>query len=188
MKKIYIGYMSLLCVIMALSVMGCRNDAKPESRMTAFERAITNADSVAVINLVDQFFGLLEQGQVRSAVAMLYKPDHDNPNPYAEPILLDNEEMASLSALFSAVPVYGHRIDYIKFSESYLNEVKCTAMLSPVTDDRPVATMSYYLKPINYLGGWVLCLMNSNTGDYTIVDNEDKDSLERQYQETTGMQ
>lgn len=152
--------------------------------MTAFEERMTNEDSVAVVHLIDDFFGAIENGDLTTAVAMLYKTDN-NADPYAEPQLLDNEEMAALKEQFTSLPVYGHKIDYIKFNKSYLNEVKCTAIISPAQDDIPAATTSYYFKPVNYLGAWLLCLMNTNTGDRPFVSNEDKDSLTRHYQEAT---
>ena len=180
-------YAMLLSVIffggMLIMLSGCRKEK--ESTQTPFEARLNNEDSVAVVNLIDKFFGELENGDVYSAVAMLYKTDN-TADPYDKPVLLDNEEMETLVTQFKSIPVYEHKIDYIKFQESYLNEAKCTAVIRPAQDGQPAATMVYYLKPVNYLGGWVLCLMNTNTGDQPFVDNADKDSLERHYQETVA--
>ena len=182
MKRHYYFTISSIMLLGLLATFACcRNDAKQENGMSAFESSITNEDSVAVVNLVDQFFSYMEKGEVRAAVAMLYKTDKDE--LYGEPQLLDNDEMKLLATQLGAVPVYEHKIDYIKFNESYLNEVKCTVVIAPAQGNMSAATMSYYLKPVSYLGGWVLCLMNSGTGDNTFVDNADKDSLERSYQE-----
>ena len=169
---------------MLLLFANCKGGEKENNNgMTRFEEVMTNEDSVAVTNLIDQFFSALENEQVNAAVSMLYKTD--NADPYAEPQPLGNEEMDSLCFLFTSIPVYEHRIDYIKFHESILNEVKCTAVISPAQDNHPAATMSYYFKPINSMGSWLLCLMNTNTGDRPFVRNADKDSLTRHYQEVT---
>lgn len=187
MKKFrYITVLVAMLLGSTLAVLySCKGETKKEySGMTDFEAAMTNEDSVAIVNLIDDFFGALESGDLTTAVAMLYKTDNDS-NLYAEPELLDNEEMAMLKKQLSSMPVYDHKIDYIKFYESYLNEVKCTATISPSHDNVPAATTSYYFKPINYMGAWLLCLMNSNTGDSPFVSNEDKDSLTRHYQMAT---
>lgn len=180
-------YVTLLSVMflggMLAMFSGCRKE-KSDNGQTSFEATLNNEDSVAVVNLIDKFFGELENGDVYSAVAMLYKINLDD--PYDAPLLLDNDEMETLVAQFKALPVYDHKIDYIKFNKSYLNEAKCTAVIQPAQDGQAAATMIYYLKPVSYLGGWVLCLMNTNSGDHTFVDNGDKDSLERHYQETVA--
>lgn len=154
--------------------------------MTDFEAAMTNEDSLAVVDLIDQFFVSLENGEVNSAVAMLYKVDPRDIEGKPEP--LDNEEMDELRTLFSTIPVYDYKIDYIKFYKRTLNEVKCTAIIQPTNDNTPSATISYYFKPVNYMGGWALCLMNSDSGNFTIVKNEDKDSLTEHYQEVVKLQ
>lgn len=183
----YIKVLSLVFLgCMAIMVSGCRKKIKEDSAQTHFESGLNREDSVAVVNLIDKFFGYLESEDVYSAVAMLYKPDRESSTPYAEPLLLNNDEIERLVAQYGSLPVYDHKIDYIKFKESYLNEAKCTVVIQPEQGGLPAATMVYYLKPVNYLGGWVLCLMDSQSGDHTIVNNDDKDSLERHYQETVA--
>lgn len=188
-KNIYsrsIVFSAMLLVFMSLLLVNCKGTKEENNGMTDFEAAMTNEDSLAVVDLIDQFFVALENGEVNSAVAMLYKVDPRDMN--GTPEVLDNEEMENLRTLFASIPVYEHKIDYIKFYNRILNEVKCTAILQPAHDNVPSATMSYYFKPINSMGTWVLCLMNSDSGNFTIVKNEDKDSLTEHYQEIVKMQ
>ena len=45
----------------------------------------------------------------------------------------------------------------------YMNEVKCTIVMREADGTVPEAANKWYFKPVNYLGGWRLCLMDSNS-------------------------
>src|SRR5574344_309970 len=70
---------------------------------------------------------------------------------YSEPQLLDNEEM------------------------------KCTTLIEPAHGKMPEIKTVFYFKPINYLGNWRLCLLNSRNGDEPVIDNNKKDSVSKEY-------
>ena len=173
-----------MLALAAFIVVGCKSKKETETNnnLTAFERGLNYDDSIFVVAAVDNFFGLLEAGNVDLAVSTLFKVNPED--VYKEPLALNNEEMAEVRKVFEVFPIIRHRIDYIKFYESYLNEVKVTAVFREADGDIPEGTTTYYLRAINNVGQWVLCAMNTWTGDdVALVRDEDKDSLTRKFQQ-----
>lgn len=70
----------------------------------------------------------------------------------------------------------------LRLMETYANEEKCTAILQEAHDNVPEIKTVYYFKPINYLGKWKLCLMDSHHGDQTVVDGDKRDSVTSHYE------
>lgn len=172
--------LGLLALLLAF-VGSCSNKQRADDGKTPFEQSLTAEDTANVEKLVDSFFELLERGDAGQAAAMLYqKPDSD---AYGEPQLLDNEKLASVEMMLRSFPIIGHRIDYIKFSQTYANEVKVTAIIAEPSGNMPEVSTVFYFRPIDYLGGWRLCMMDSNTGATPILDNDAKDSVERNFEE-----
>lgn len=169
--------------VLAFAVLlgSCKSDKKKEANvgMPPFEETLSNKDSVEAVKIIDDFFAYLERGEVTEAVATLYKTDRKD--PYGEPQLLDNDEIRRVTAIFNSLPFVSHRIDYIKFSQSYDNEAKVTVVMQKAEGDTPEATTVFYLKPVEYMGRWLLCLKDSNTGDMSIVKPDKRDSVARHY-------
>lgn len=163
-----------------LLLTACHQKKESGDTRTTFEKYLTNEDSLKVLSLVNDFFFLAEQGDYASAAAMLYKVDPEV--DLAEPEPLDNEEMAGIVSMLRTLGIQDHRIDYVKFNRSHLNEVKCTAVLIPATDGMPEATTSFYFKPVDYIDSWVLCLMHSESGDEGFVSEDEKAKLKLEYQ------
>lgn len=179
-KSMYAIILSLILVWGAFTLSGCKDKPKRQaSQFTEFEQKLTNADSSEVARLVEQFFQYAEQGKTSEAAGMLYKLENDSAN--SEPQLLDNKEMEKVRDLLNSLPIRGHEIDYMKFSDSDLNEVKCTAILAPAHDDKPEVKTAFYFKPIKYFDSWKLCIVDTNSGDQTIVPADKKDSLASEY-------
>ena len=175
-------YLLFGCVVLALT--GCRKDkpVQSNSNLTDYELVMTNEDTLAVTNLVNTFFNYIEHDQLADAVAMLYKMNEDD--VFEEPQLLDNDQIAKVMAAYkSLLPIRGHRIDYIKFHDTYNNEVKVTAILEEATEDRPEVTTVIYFKLYDYLSMWRLCTFNSDDGNRRIISNEQADSLQSQFAE-----
>lgn len=174
---------SLLLLFVAVSLTGCKSDktnapADPNAP-TGYELAMTSQDTVNVIHLVDAFFNLVEQGNTTEALAMLYADNsHDH---FDEPLPLDNEHLNQMRKLLTALPIQGHRIEYIKFHETYENEVKVSAIIEPAEGDMPEVATVFYFRPFDYLGDWRLCLMDSGHGNQRIVSNDDADSLQQKF-------
>ena len=166
-----------LLILLVGTVMGCtsRNKSEQPSTMTDYEKVVSGADSVEVTRLVNSFFEYIESGKPSEAAAMLYKVNPDEPN--LAPMELSNDELQRAFRMLSQFPIVGHRIDYIKFYQAHENEVKCTAIIAEATEEASDISTVFYLKPIDHLGMWYLCMMDSMTGNGAIVKPEDRDSL-----------
>ena len=180
MKKVNI-FLGLLLFTFAMATFNsCGEKKKNNSSLTGFEQAMTNEDSVEVTHLVNQFFEYAEKGEYDAAAGMLYKDNVDS--VYNEPQALDNKGIEDIKHLLSSLPIQSHKIDYIKFHEAYANEVKCTAIIMPAHDNVPEIKTVFYFKPIDYLGKWKLCMVDSHNGDRPVVDKSKKDSMQNEYQ------
>ena len=115
MKKVNIILGILFLAIASVTLSGC-GEKKKNSPLTGFEQAITNADSVEVTHLVNQFFEYAENGNYDAAAGMLFKDNVDS--VYNEPQPLDNKAMTDLKNMLSSLPIQSHKIDYIKFKEA----------------------------------------------------------------------
>ena len=162
--------------------MSCGSEQKQTSNRTEFEESLTNSDSIAVRDLIDKFFTAAINEDYSTAAAMLYKIDPEDVD--REPTVLDNEEMKGVKVMLSTLGIISYKIDYIKFHQRYSNEVKCTAIMQEASDYSAEIKTHLYFKPVAFLGNWVLCLMNTSTGDNPIVDDSERDSLEQQYKST----
>ena len=139
MKKVNIILGILFLAIASVTLSGC-GEKKKNSPLTGFEQAITNADSVEVTHLVNQFFEYAENGNYDAAAGMLFKDNVDS--VYNEPQPLDNKAMTDIKTVF-------------------------------------------YFKPIDYLGKWKLCMIDSHNGDRPVVEHAKKDSMQREYETET---
>ena len=179
-KKKYLTLLLFATVMSAFIFTGCKGDKAPKGNQpTGFELAMTDQDTTAVVNLINQFFGMVESGNITDAVSMLYQ-DCDS-DVYAEPELLDNEQIRRTTTLLKALPVVNHRIEYIKFSETYANEVKVSAIIAEAEDGMPEVKTVFYFKPVDFMGNWRLCLVNSTEGDQRLISNEQADSLQEKF-------
>ena len=155
---------------------------KEEQTLTNYELSMTDRDTLAVTSLVDRFFGYLENDKLTDALAMLYVADSND--RHAEPQLLDNEQLARLSQVYkSLMPIRSHKIEYIKFSQTYDNEVKVRVTLEEARDGQPAITTVIYFKPFDFLSDWRLCLMSSEQHNERIISNEQADSMQQRYSE-----
>jgi len=110
---------------------------------------------------------------------MLYTVNVDSVQEEPQP--LDNAGIERITAMLKSVPMVGHKIEYMKFDESYRNEVLCTVTMAKGENGAPDVTTKMFFKPVNYLGGWVLCLINSTTGDKPVLKPDQRDSMELEY-------
>lgn len=168
-----------LAVLVVVSFGSCKKSDNGNNALQPYEELVTNQDTLAVIQLVDRFFGYVMEGHVADAAAMLYVAGD---GIYDEPILMDNDEMAEVRQLLETIDVKSYRIDYIKFSEAYNNEVKVTVVMEEAHDGMPEISTAFYFKPQDYLSNWVLCMADSYRGQDAIVDNDSKDSLTQKFQ------
>lgn len=170
----------LFLLVLPLFLTTCKEKKKEVIQQTMFEQNMEEKDTTAILNVVDKFFGYLKEGRPTDAAGMLYMKHPQK--PYDEPELLDNEQLQKAIATLKSIPVTDYKVDYIKIHESYENEVKCTVtMFKGNGNDKPDAKTVFYLRPVSYLGNWVLCLMDTNSGSNTIVNSKDRDSVATNY-------
>lgn len=167
-------------MFISFSISGCKSKSKEKpEKFTAFEKEMTNTDSMEVIRLVDQFFNYAENGQIGEAAGMLYENNDEADGEEPQPI--DNKAMEKMKVLLNSLPIRSHNIDYIKFSEAENNEVKCTAIIEPAHDNVPEIKTVFYFKPIKYFDSWKLCIVDTNSGDRTIINGAKKDSMTQEF-------
>ena len=109
----------------------------------------------------------VKEQRYADAAMMLHEMKADD--PFAQPELLDNEQLKSVLQRLKAFPIYDYTISDCIFKEAFDNEVRCKVVLFPKTDKedmRPNAT-TWYFKPVRYLGEWKLCFRSSAQGDRT---------------------
>ncbi len=174
-------YVLALAAAALLLTASCKSDKQQPTgpQPTDFERIKTNKDSLEARHLIEQFFKYTAEGDYASAAAMLYTVDVNNPNEDPQP--LDNGEIERQMAMLKAVPMIDAKIEYMKFEDFYSNEVMCTVTMAKGLDGAPDVTTKMFFKPVNCLGTWYLCMMNSATGDNTIVNGDKRDSMGLEY-------
>lgn len=179
MKVKQYNFLFLLMVAAAISLGSCKSEKSANNQILPYEELVSNKDTVAVVELIDRFFGYAKEGHVSDAAAMLYVSGDGD---YDEPMLMDNDEMAQVRQLLETIDIKSYRIDYIKFNEAHNNEVKVTVVMEEGHDGMPDITTAFYFKPQDYLTNWVLCLADSYRGQNAFVDNDSKDSLTQKFQ------
>lgn len=178
MKVRNIPFVLLMFVVVA-ALFSCHSDKKEKSSQeTDFEQAMGAKDTLAVLKLIDEFFGYAESGQYNEAAMMLYRNDTEKDGT---PIPLDNDEMEQVKVMLRSVPMVDYTVEYIKFNEYYANEVLCKIIIREAEGDIPAITTKMFFKPVFYLGNWVLCLTNTEYGDRRLVPQEQGDSMAEKY-------
>lgn len=76
MKHIFTWrHVSIVAVaLVMLTAFSCKDKKPAPTNETGFEMSMTNADSTAVVQLVEQFFGYAENEGYTEAAAMLLQP------------------------------------------------------------------------------------------------------------------
>lgn len=185
--------LAVLVMLLTVSVISCNSKKEQKGpQPTEFELSITNQDSIAVRGLIDQFFSFVKAKDYAAATQMLYRiPPAGGPSGDTrksddvnskEPQPLGNNEIEQVVNMLKAVPMVDYKIEYIKFNESYNNEVLCYVVIKKSdSKDMPDITTKMFFKPMNYLGQWCLGLMNSDSGDQSVVDPAKRDSMKEEY-------
>ena len=117
---------------------------------------LTSQDTTVTIGLVTDFMERIVARDVKSAAAMLYTVDLDDPD--GEPYPLTEEQLSEIDCMLS-MPITGYEIAEYVFDTAASNEVRCKVTVS----DR--FTTNWYFKPVRYLGDWYLCIKDSSQGD-----------------------
>lgn len=162
MRKLTFAFV-LTTILLGLSSCQSTDKKKVVSEMAQqhandFVSGLVKEDTAAVKDLVDKFMNFVQNNQYGQAVAMLYKLDLED--AWNEPLQLSSEEMESTVKMLKQIPVLSYRISNIKFESALKNEVKCAIVMRKGDETASEAVNNWYFKPVNYLGGWRLCLMD----------------------------
>ena len=190
--------LAVLVMLLSVSVISCNSKKEQKGpQPTEFEMGMTNQDSIAVRGLIDQFFSFVKAKDYAAATQMLYRVpqiklqqscDDSKAEPKqigeskAGPQPLSNNEIEKVIKMLKAIPMVDYKIEYIKFNESYNNEVLCYVVIKKSdSKDMPDITTKMFFKPMNHLGQRCLGLMNSGSGDQGVVDPAKRDSVKEVY-------
>ena len=161
----------LIVGLIAAFIVSCNQSGKKtetDSRATVKHlMVLSQKDTIQVLDLTNQFMTAVKEQRYADAAMMLHEMKADD--PFAQPELLDNEQLKSVLQRLKAFPIYDYTISDCIFKEAFDNEVRCKVVLFPKTDKedmRPNAT-TWYFKPVRYLGEWKLCFRSSAQGDRT---------------------
>ena len=152
-----IRIISILLVIAACCVTSCKQQKSTPTTAVVNEGIVMhNQDTVQVINLVKEFMDALKDKKYADAVIRLHKI---NPKkPYAEPELLNNEEIDKAMKDLKRFPIRNYEIKDYTFNICYDNLVRCSIELESNNEGATPAKLTFALNPVRYLGEWRLCL------------------------------
>lgn len=155
MKRLNIVAIAI-CLFSLLSCQSGKKDQKAEeavsTEINSFIDGLVKEDTLAVKKLVNDYMTYAQNGQYAEAAAMLFKPD--TADIWSEPVSLTNEEMEKVINALKLFPVQSFEISKIKFKTAVDNEVECKFTIK----DRQSVSSKISFRPMNYLGGWRLCL------------------------------
>ena len=151
----------LIVGLIAAFIVSCNQSGKKtetDSQATVKHlMVLSQKDTIQVLDLTNQFMTAVKEQRYADAAMMLHEMKADD--PFAQPELLDNEQLKSVLQRLKAFPIYDYTISDCIFK----------VVLFPKTDKedmRPNAT-TWYFKPVRYLGEWKLCFRSSAQGDRT---------------------
>lgn len=117
------------------------------------EMNVTGDDSAQVIDLVREYFNLVQHKKYEQAMGMIYYLGKDD-KVETPPKALYDQELAAISAF----PIYGFTIEYLRFYKETDSEVKYTIFLQDPKKVAKPATMSGMLRPVRRDAKWYLTM------------------------------
>ena len=125
--------------------------------------ALSAKDTAAVLDLTCRFMDAVKEQRYADAVILLHTLKADD--AFAQPELLDNDQLETAMQRVKMFPVHSYRIDGYTFKKAYDNDVRCKVFLSPPAADGQTVSTVWYFKPVRFLGEWKLCFRSSEQGD-----------------------
>ena len=159
----------------------CSGNKQEEGGPTPFEQELEASDSLEAAKLIDQFFEYAMQEKYYDAAGMLFKYNEERRT--ADPEQLDNDEMEKVVQSLKMIRPVDYKINFMKFSQYYDNEIEVTAYMAKGENGMPDVTTKMYFKPFRGPGKWVLMLIDTHEYNNPVVDNKDRDSVMNAYQQ-----
>ena len=167
MRKTNLLILGLASILIVSCGQGGKKEERDDPSTVKQTMALSKKDTIKVLELTNQFMTAVKEQRYADAAIMLHETKADD--PFAQPELVENEQLKSVLQRLKAFPIYDYTISDCIFKEAFDNEVRCKVVLFPKTDKedmRPNAT-TWYFKPVRYLGEWKLCFRSSAQGDRT---------------------
>ncbi len=154
-----------------LLLAACKGEQKKETKMARpgleTQMEVTNNDSTAVRQLVNDFLGLVVQGDVDAAISRLYILDGEEVKPLPEKQRKASEMMLGLHQ------VYSFNIDSLIFYKETDSKVCYTLILQDPASTASPAHMQGLIRPVRRNGQWYITLANNDTEtNKSALDNE----------------
>lgn len=123
----------LIVGLIAAFIVSCNQSGKKtetDSRATVKHlMVLSQKDTIQVLDLTNQFMTAVKEQRYADAAMMLHEMKADD--PFAQPELLDNEQLKSVLQRLKAFPIYDYTISDCIFKEAFDNEVRCKVVLFP---------------------------------------------------------
>ncbi len=155
MKKILI-----IISLVSLLLFSCNDGSKnknitiPEDPRTDFSMQRTSADTIAVMELANNFLQTLKEKNVDMALDQLYEVENNEARP------LSAENRSKLKQTFSALPVESYTIDAIILFSDSDSEVRYTTKMFPDSIESEIpGTTKGSLHPFRINGQWFLTIL-----------------------------
>ena len=156
MRKQFFVILGVACLAVCLfSCQGKKEKAPSDilEEMSAKPKMIITAeDTAAVYQLLDNYLGLLKEGNLDGAISSLRcLTDKDSL------LSLTDEQMKGIKGSLAMMSGKTFRIEYLKFNKDYDNEarIKCILFENKPGENAP-NEISMTLRPVRYAGTWYL--------------------------------
>lgn len=167
----------LIVGLIAAFIVSCNQSGKKtetDSQATVKHlMVLSQKDTIQVLDLTNQFMTAVKEQRYADAAMMLHEMKADD--PFAQPELLDNEQLKSVLQRLKAFPIYDYTISDCIFKEAFDNEVRCKVVLFPKTDKedmRPNAQLGILnLFAIWENGNFVSGVVHRGTVHFTLLHN-----------------
>lgn len=127
-----------------------------QSMMLKPEMNVTSDDSAQVLDLVKEYFNLVQNKKYDQAMGMIYYLGKGGKIQTPPKALYDKERAA-----IEAFPIYGYTIEFLKFYKETDSEVKYTIFLQDPKKVTKPATMSGMLRPVRRDATWYLTMADA---------------------------
>lgn len=154
MKKIF--YFALVSFLGLAVLASCTNKEKSDaSAHDQFIASLTSADTTEVLNMCQEFFTKLSQGDKEGAIAMLSLSTDSG-----EVIAMSEEKIQQLTRQFTLFPVLDNHLVEYTFGEAADNLMKFKVVFAKDENGKEEA-INFGLNPIRKDGKWYLTVRNA---------------------------
>ena len=153
MKKIF--YFILVSLVGTAILTSCAKKADQPSAHDEFVASLTSADTTEVLNMCQEFFTKLSQGDKAGAIGMLSLSDS-----LGAVLPMTEEKSQQLTKQFSLFPVLDNHLISYTFGSAADNLMKFKVVFAKDEDGKEEA-INFGLNPIRKDGKWYLTVRNA---------------------------